>query len=322
MNLALNLQLSPQEAVPTLALSLIDRLREQLEQPKLDGASVHEVRKIIKQLRALLRLVESELKASHVRMTDRNLRRIARALGDAREAEVRLATLAKVGQPVLEAGAYDQVVTCMQGERAHVVVAPAVLEPLRGVALQLREAILSWAPASAGFNAYRASIKENYRQGRRCLKAVERDPGHVRSWHDLRKVGKYLRYQCHFLEQAWPPVMVALQEELHQLTDYLGDDHDANDLSSWLAKQDWCALENSQRQRLRHALNQYSAGLQAAALPLLQRLYTEKPKHFVRRLEGYYVATEAVAGSTASTGVDSITGANLMAVTVPKVPAH
>lgn len=302
MNLALNLQLSPQQAVPTLALGLIDRLREQLEQSHLDGATVHEVRKIIKQLRALLRLVESELKASHVRTTDRNLRRIARALGDAREADVRLATLTKVGQPVLEAAAFDQVITCMQGERANVTIAPVVLEPLRAVALQLREAILLWGPESSGFSAYRASIKDNYRQGRRCLKAVKRDPGHVRSWHDLRKVGKYLRYQCHFLEQAWPPVMGALQEELHQLTDYLGDDHDANDLNRWLTKHDWCALENSQQQRLRHALQQYSAGLQAAAFPLLERLYAEKPKHFVQRLEVYYDATQIIANPPTSQG--------------------
>ena len=47
-----------------------------------------------------------------------------------------------------------------------------------------------------------------------------------RAVHELRKRGKDLWYQVRLLRDAWPAVLDATAEEIHDFTDKLGDHHD------------------------------------------------------------------------------------------------
>src|SRR5262249_34951169 len=48
--------------------------------------------------------------------------------------------------------------------------------------------------------------------------------------HEWRKRSKDLRYALDLLEPTWPPVVKALADEVHALTDRLGDDQDLSRL--------------------------------------------------------------------------------------------
>jgi len=83
--------------------------------------------------------------------------------------------------------------------------------------------------------------------------------------------------------------MGELENTLHELTDRLGDDHDLAELRGTLSPPEGgggdpgllTLLEEIDRRR---------AELQLASRPLGQRVYSEKPKAFIRRIEGYWVA--------------------------------
>ena len=94
-----------------------------------------------------------------------------------------------------------------------------------------------------------------------------------------------------FLEPIWPPVMKAVADELHVLTDRLGDDHDLAQLER-LVSADPRSCGASDCAALLGLIGVRRGELQAEARELGERLFTEKPRAFVARLEGYWTAWE------------------------------
>ena len=81
---------------------------------------------------------------------------------------------------------------------------------------------------------------------------------------------------------AWPQELEARADEVHRLTDLLGDDHDL----AVLADEVQSAGETSDdRADLLAAIDRRRADLQAEAFKLGARVYAEKPKAFRRRME-------------------------------------
>lgn len=109
-------------------------------------------------------------------------------------------------------------------------------------------------------------------------------------FHEWRKRVKYLWHQIEILEALWPSVLSKLADELHLLSDYLGDDHD-------LAVLRWTILDNlswfkNERELMRLVvlIDQERLALEAAAQPLGRRIYFDSPKLFAQRLETYWRA--------------------------------
>src|ERR1700733_35054 len=83
------------DALPRMALGQVDLMLELLarEDPADAATTVHEVRKALKRLRALLRLLEHQLGGHELARESQALRNTAQRLSGARDAEVMLATL-------------------------------------------------------------------------------------------------------------------------------------------------------------------------------------------------------------------------------------
>jgi hypothetical protein len=83
-------------------------------------------------------------------------------------------------------------------------------------------------------------------------------------------------------------VLDELADEIHDLSDYLGDDHDLAELRQVVTSQPDLFDDEQNLEVLLALIDQRRAELEAAAHPLGERIYVEKPANFVDRMAAYW----------------------------------
>jgi CHAD domain-containing protein len=258
----------------------IDELRGRTDSTAEEA--VHEARKDLKKLRALLRAARGELGESTFARENTCFRDAGRELAAARDSDVMLDTLKALDIP---SGLGWDLRKAIQAHRArngdggrHAAAA--------GVVAILREArvrVDDWPLEHDSFGALRDGLERTYRRGRRDFKAVRSNPS-VEGLHEWRKRVKELWYHHTLLRPLWPPVMQAVGDQAHELADRLGDDHDLAMLADWIREHTDADSEFFE------AVDRRRAELQADAMTLGARLYADKPKGYVRRLRQLWKA--------------------------------
>jgi hypothetical protein len=177
--------------------------------------TVHETRKALKRLRALLRILRSTLGEDTYARESQALREAGRSLAGARDAEVMLATLDSLierhsGKLAGRGGvlALRRALLAERDEARRRTLsnpggrARAVAE-LRACRVRLS----GWRlPESSGLQLIEADLLHLYRQGqkrRRAAVRAKRDD--IRRMHEWRKRVKDLRYAAEMLQPAEPP---------------------------------------------------------------------------------------------------------------------
>ncbi len=267
-------RLKQDEAIPDgvrrIARGRIDHAIDALADASEEG--VHDARKDMKKLRALLRLVRGEVGDKVFRREADTFRDAAGELSGVRDADVMLATLAELEErydaevgPVRQALEAHRLRTTGGGRRQAAQTAIAILTEARG-------RVDDWPLERDGFEALEEGLERTYRRGRRDWRAALEEPS-TEKLHEWRKRVKDLWYHCSILQETWKPVMTALADEAHELSDRLGDDHDLAVLLGFGAES------------LAPLIATRRAELQEEAFAYGSRLYADKPKAFVRRIE-------------------------------------
>jgi CHAD domain-containing protein len=272
------------EGIPRVARGRIDHAVDELR-GKTDSSAeeaVHEARKALKKLRALLRLARGELGESSFARENTCFRDAGRELAAARDSDVMLDTLKALDIPA-ELG-WDlrkeiQAHRDGNGDGGRRAAAAGVVAMLR----EARGRVDDWPLERDSFAALRDGLERTYRRGRRDFKAVRANPS-AEGLHEWRKRVKELWYHHTLLRPLWPPVMQAVGDEAHELADRLGDDHDLVVLAGWMR-------ENADANpEFFEAVDRRRAELQADAMALGARLYADKPSNYVRRLRRLWEA--------------------------------
>ena len=275
------------EAIARVARGRIDHAIDELR-GKTDSTpeqAVHESRKDMKKLRALLRLARGELGKAAFERENACFRDAARELSGVRDADVMLATLEALelrdglGWELRKRIADAHAAPRSEGREAAARGAVTILK-------EARKRVGDWPLERDSFDALSDGLERTYRRGRRELRAARAEPS-TEALHEWRKRVKQLWYHGTLLRPAWPPVMEAFADEAHELSNRLGDDHDLAVLAGWVE-------ENVGREpELEEAVERRRAVLQAEAFALGERLYAEKPSAYVRRLKRLWTADRA-----------------------------
>ncbi len=117
----------------------------------------------------------------------------------------------------------------------------------------------------------------SYRRGRKAMKAVPSDPG-VERVHEWRKRTKDLWYQLRILREAWPEVIEATADELHELSDLLGDHHDLAVLVEDVRERSELFADREVVAALLSGAADRQKVLLDSAIERGERLYAEKPR--------------------------------------------
>jgi CHAD domain-containing protein len=255
--------------------------------------AVHEARKDMKKLRALLRLVRDELGEDVYRRENDCLRDTARTLSGIRDAEVMLATLGDLERIYGELpGVGGRLRPALVANRFR--LSGASLRPASQAAIETltaaRERIAYWPLQADGFDAFEGGVRRIYRRGRRGLRAAQElpTPEHM---HDWRKRVKDLWYHVTLLQDAWAPVLGALADEAHELSERLGDEHDVSVLRDWAHEQ--ASGLNGGDPLLRGfdaIVEDRRRELQVEAFAYGARIYADSPRVFADKLDGWWEA--------------------------------
>lgn len=284
------------EALRRMALGQLDLAIELLGDESagagrlLDKEAIHDIRKALKRLRALVRLLRAELGERQYKREHAILRDAARRLAGARDAEVMVGTLdallerhpRELGrrhpllelrkQLVAERAAAEQTTL---GDRA---TREKVLRKLSG----LRERARQWdLPERPGIALVERDLRRIYRDGReRKLRVARGKGGGGRAAHAWRKRVKDLRYAAEILGQR------PLARRADRLAELLGEEHDLAVLAGLLPPPGRAPFKGKRGKRARKALLARIARrrqrLRKRALREGERVYGRRPKKFVR----------------------------------------
>lgn len=280
------------EGIRRIATGRADSALSALRDNGADRAeAVHQARKDLKKMRAMLRLGRDQLGSELFRAEDQRYRDAGRLLSSSRDAEVRLQTARALGRrfgPELPAGAYGIWVLALEREREEVAGegdghGPEVELAATAIAAG-REEIAAWPLRDDSWKAIGPGLRRSYRKGRRGLRRTIADPS-AENVHDWRKRGKDLTYQLRILCGAWPELLGETAERSHRLTDLLGDHHDLELVAEDLERRDI-----DRKREVEELVRRWQAELLDEAFELGERLYAEKPKAFERRLRAYWRA--------------------------------
>jgi CHAD domain-containing protein len=254
-------------------------------------AAVHAARRRGKKLRALLRLVRPaapELYAAE----NATLRDTMRRVSQDRDEGAALATYDDLVARFVDAARSRQLASVRAAlvERRDGVPGEGLDERLAAIHADLeaaRERIPTWEVAGEGFEVVVGGLQRTYRRARKEFERAY-DERTTEAFHRWRKRTKYHRYHLRLLEEVWPPVIGAYREQLHALSDLLGDDHDLAVLRDDLASDPDRYGGEEPTATVCAFVDRRRAELQAAAQPLGRRCFAEPPGRLVERIGGYW----------------------------------
>jgi len=306
---------TPASGCRRIALGQLDLAIELLggESSTPPEEAVHETRKALKRVRALMRLLEGELGVKRATRERVILRDAAARLAGARDAEVMVSTLdalmhrhpRKLGRrrglvelrEVLERERRAASAR-MLGEDA--ATRERVAEELSDV----RARVAKWK-LPAGRSAGRLTgpgLEHIYRAGRTGRRRAGRRHAAAKVLHKWRKHVKDLRYAAEVLDvreqaksgsklsgkrgfKSTSKPMAKIARRADRLSEILGEEHDLMLLAERVrAHEPLKRRRKRTRKRLLRAISRRRAGLRRRALRDGERLYARKPGRFVRSM--------------------------------------
>ncbi|HEX3519073.1 MAG TPA: CHAD domain-containing protein [Solirubrobacteraceae bacterium] len=309
-------------ALQRMALEQLDLTLEVLsdgEGPPSEKA-VHETRKALKRLRALLRMLEPELDPSAYAREDAALKDAGRRLAGARDAEVMLATLdglvernrgklsGRGGVIRLRAALLAEREAARRDTLGDPAARTHVLAELRAC----RVRVAAWRlPERSQLQLIEAGLVRLYRKGeKRRRRAAAARRGDMHKLHEWRKRVKDLRYVAEMLrpldeqrqrsapkgkrarkrvararkDAAWLARMARRADKLGEL---LGEDHDLAVLAQLIETDAPMARPGKKTRRtLLKLIAKQRAELRKRALEDGALLYAASPKQLMRRVRG------------------------------------
>jgi CHAD domain-containing protein len=286
-------------AIRRICVERIDRAIAELSATDRD-AGVHNARKSLKRVRAMIRLVRDTVGYRAYREINVVLRDTARRLAPVRDGAVMVDVVDRlVRHNDLDPGSVAD--TRRRLVAAHTAASRAVLDDVAAfldttTALRVvRRRLSAWPVDNPGHplavpDEY-ASIAEGvarvYGRGLRGLRRAADDES-AESFHEWRKRVKYLRYQLEALHRAWPEVVGATAASLDTLGELLGEEHDHAVFQGVVDRHP--EFRDAERSTLAALSAAEQVRLRMEALRLGRRLYAERPVRFAARIGAYWEA--------------------------------
>jgi CHAD domain-containing protein len=270
-------QFLPGEPIPDAVRRI---LGEQLDRigAHLASAEVHEARKRIKETRALLRLVRSDLGDDYV-VENTWLRDAAHSLTGARDAEAMIETLDKTLKRTEDRALRQDIGRAKRSIRAR----SRRLGTQSTIAGELLSAARTRLPLRSEipdrFAAIGRGLSRTYGAGRRAFHRaiVSHSPTDL---HTLRRRVKDHWYQVRLLTTAAPDLLDPYADTIKDLSDFLGEHHDLIVLRDSLDRDRFSNLLDLAEQRREE--------LKGKSLALARIVFAEESRAWRNRMRAYW----------------------------------
>lgn len=266
----------------------LDKTIETLDSDEDIHEKVHDVRKRFKKVRAALRLAREPL-GEHYKPDNVHFRDAGRRLSDIRDAHAMLETLERLREvfhDVLNEYAFDDLqrrIELRRDEMAEKMDLPVVLEDMREVVAEGRERMERWEWTEGSFEDLQPGLEKSFDRARDAMHDAY-GSDEVEDFHEWRKRTKYHRYHLRILREGWKEVLNPQRDKLHDLTDYLGDDHDMAVFLEQIEADDSLLPTSTTARAIRGLFHSQSEALREASRPLGKLFFGEPTEQMSARI--------------------------------------
>lgn len=268
-------------------------------------SAIHEARKAMKRLRAVLRLIRPQIGDKVYRYENRSLRDAARLVAPVRSSRVTVETVSDLAdrfEGALRIDVFDDLSERLDRRALHIrhriVFESDAVDRLASTLERTRIRFASWpvedgepraygAPIANRWSSIEGGLAQTYERGLQEMRRAFQLPTAV-NFHTWRKRVKYLRHQMEILNPLWPEVVGGAGGALDRLGDVLGVEHDLAELLHLLSVNPDLSPDPVERSLFAALAQHRRAELQTEAKILGTRIYAEKPSRFTDRLEAYW----------------------------------
>ncbi len=282
-------QIAP--AFSRIATEQIDRVQRDFTTPKNRSEAVHEGRKSLKRLRALLRLVRPGIGDATFKTENARFRDIGALFSADRDRFVLKDVAEK--QAVAMGARYRRpfaaIVATLTAPTASKPAGASLEKDAVARLAEARKALADLHVEPNAFEALQAGLKISYRRGRHHLRQAYENPTDE-GFHDLRKAVQQHWRHMQVLQRAWPDLFGARLNAARELSQILGDDHDLAVFIHYLRTLPRKALSTLDRRAIERHCRAEQHRLRVQAHPLCQRLYAERAGRFAKRISAIWHA--------------------------------
>jgi len=257
---------------------------------------VHDARKRFKRIRAVLRLAKGGLGRKLYDRESTRFRDAGRPLSEVRDAGVLVETfdqlieqLGAPGHPVAASGIRSALLNRKQEICQRVLHEEKALAAVTASVQEARRGVKRWEIDGDDWRILGAGLKQIYGRGHRAFVAASDDPADE-ALHEWRKRAKDLWYVLDLLQPVRPAFTEPRSEQVHQLADALGDDHDLAVIREVLADPDGEIGDRAAVETFLPLIERRRCELQRGAFSLGRVVYSGRPKDFVDRFHAYWHA--------------------------------
>lgn len=254
-------------------------------------AAIHDARRCLKRLRALLRLVRPALAESTYRRETNRIAGIGKLLADARDQHVMQQTLAKMETrfDTLPKSVGVKLIKLMANgggtKRASTLERRQALEGLA----QACKFFARLEHRHIGFDHLATGVERSYRRARRRFREAYESPTDE-AFHEWRKTVQQHWRHMQLISRAWPDVLGARAGEAKELSRLLGDDHDIHVLLALAEGRGKAILVDDERSALTKIGGAVQKELRGLAKPRGARLFAEPASDLRGRIVLYWSA--------------------------------
>src|SRR5262245_27770837 len=285
------------QGVSRIGLEQIDMAAAKLGSQNDIPAAIHDARRCLKRLRALLRLIRPGLSDGVYRREAKLLAGTGRLLSGARDLFVIRQTLEKLEARFgpLPNGTAQRLRKLI--DAGHARSRRASADARRQALQRLQQARRLFQGKAVGgieLDHLTDGLEAAYRKARKAFRHAYREPSDE-AFHAWRK-----RVQLHWrhmslLSHGWPEAMSARASEAKELSRLLGEDHDCSVLLAFVSEPDMPRLDADDLNLLTQRCRTYQADLRAQAKPRGERLFAEPASALKDRVTLYWASAGRLA---------------------------
>ena len=283
-----------QSGVRRIGAEQIDRAISELVSNAGSVTAVHEARKSLKRVRALLRLVRPAIGEAAFERENVFFRETSALLSHVRDREILLETAVKLESRFSEPpdAAVGRLRMALSAEVETETGVDDKANARAEAATRLRKARTRFMRLKLepdGFEALSDGLEQSFRRAAKAFEHACEEPTND-SVHEWRKgVQQHWRHML-LLRRAWPELADARMHSARKLSQILGDDHDLAILQIHLGTERPKTLTSRDLHSVVRLASQRQSELRALARPLGRKLFSDSPRSLGRRFAVYWSA--------------------------------
>lgn len=285
------------KGIRRIAAEQIEKARAQITAGQDPTREIHEARKAIKRIRALLKLARAGLGAETFRTENARFRAIGAAMAPARDESVVRATLLRLSAAADPAGAaaLGRLASTL-GDRPgdDPAAACATRDDVAGLLDRALRQVRRLKIAPESFETLERGLVRNYRRGRDAFDVAYAE-GSDEDFHAWRKCVQVHWRHMALLSRAAPKLFEAHIAAARDLSQALGDDHDFAILKVRVAALPEGALSDADRDVIGRMIAARQQALRQSARLSGEMIFAERPRAHGRRIAAVWKGAVALA---------------------------